>query len=130
MNRLDIIQNELSILIPKELSVNIDYQNQILQNIKLGSPYVPYGFNTYLSNKYGYDIDIIRHKEIQKMIFDISSYLHKNPDPKILQNILKDLSAFPGPNIDTKKYTNMYRSKPKKSRNDLAKEIPLADFLI
>jgi hypothetical protein len=125
---MELIQKDLSIVVPRELVMNIDYHRLIIQNIESGNNTLPYGFVTYLSNKYGYEIDKIRHKDTQNMILDIALYLHKNPDPKILQDILKSSKVVQNEDIKYSALNMVYKPKPKKNRSDLAKEIPIADF--
>jgi type IV secretory pathway component VirB8 len=124
-----VLHTELNILIPKELGMNLDYWNQIRDSITLGSPYVPSTFIQYMSTKYGYNITILREKnciehilKICKNIFDNQALLAiaKNVDESNCNTVTEHYNAA----ISVYKY----KPKPKKTRSELAKETPVANF--
>ena len=119
------IQTELSVIVPKELSMNLDYWNQIRENINLigaygsgnGICYIPSAFYIYLSKKYGYNLELLKSEQIY--ISNICFNLSKNLDK------FKNISVS---NNDIYNYGSFKPISKVKSRDDLINEIPIAEF--
>ena len=124
-----VLHTELNLLIPKELGMNLDYWFQIRDSIALGIPYIPATFIQYMATKYGYNINILREKSCIEHIINICKGVYGNPS---LLNLAKSIDET-NCNTITEHYNAAhtifkYKPKPKKTRIELAKETPVADF--
>lgn len=122
------LQSELANIVPRELALNVDFWQRIVENINMGMMMVPLSFINHLAHKYGYSVDYLRDPEVLSYIWNLSIHLHRNPEYfKTLSNPNKNLTyGYSESYVVTKPY------KPEKplvkDRKKLTKEIPLADF--
>lgn len=119
---MQVIKSELSILVPKELSVNLDFWYQIRDNISNGYFYVPQSFTYYLANKYGYPIDLLNRQEIKDWILGLSIKLIENQS-------LMDSYRNMKPPKDTYVELKDYKEEIVNSRKRLANNTPIAEFI-
>lgn len=119
---MQVIKTELSILVPKELSTNLDFWYQIRDNISSGYLYVPYSFTYYLGNKYGYPMEIINSQEIREWILGLSIKLFEN------QSLMDSYRNIKPPKDI---YVNLkdYKEEIVNSRLRLANSTPIAEFI-
>jgi hypothetical protein len=124
------LQSELANIVPRELALNVDFWQRIVENINMGMTMVPLSFINHLAHKYGYSVEYLRDPEVLSYIWNLSLHLNKNPDS--FRTLAKTTVSY---NLtygysESCTYKNAYKTeKPViKDRNKLTKEIPLADF--
>ena len=119
---MEVIKTELSILVPKELSINLDFWYQIRDNISSGYLYIPYSFTYYLGKKYGYPMEIIDSQEIREWILFLSIKLFENQS---IMNKYRNISPPKDIYVDLKDY----KDEVVNSRLLLANSTPVAEFV-
>jgi hypothetical protein len=117
----DQLKSELNKIIPQELSMNIDFWNQISTNIICGYNYIPQAFIHYLSNKYNYDFELINSSEVRDYIYQIAAQSNN----KSLDFLRQNQPVF---KIDTQPSFQKFSKKLTKARKRLLQETPLAEF--
>jgi|GEM_PF-6690761 len=126
---LQTIKTELSVLIPKELLSNVDFWYKIRDSFECGFPLLPHSFLLYLSNKYGYDLDILKSQEYVSHILNLSRELYEKTywdvdhiRSRYIVEINKELTLLPEKNINyhlspiiipSKSEISTYGSQPK-----------------
>lgn len=124
---LETIKAELSILVPKELAVNLDFWYNIKDN---GYLYIPMSFINYMSHKYGYAMDVLNSLDIRQHMlviikelasdnFKLESY--RQPPAELNQTYMVPSIMYNATNMVAKKTKN-------KDRKRLLQDTPLADF--
>lgn len=129
------IKSELNILVPKELSTNLDFWFMIRDNIRSGSFFVPTSFLLYMSGKYGYAIDTLKELDYQKHIMEIAIALHNSGSPSGISTTMSSYYGDANKNIPELQHLNesyylpakVYEKK-KDGRKRLISETPIAYF--
>ncbi len=120
---LETIKTELSILVPRELAMNLDFWYNIKDNVYL---YIPMSFLNYMSHKYGYDLNILNSLDIRQHILSIVKEL-ANDDFKLesYRQPVEINQTYMVPSVVvTKKVTR----SAIKDRKRLLQDTPLAEF--
>lgn len=122
------LQSELANIIPRELALNVDFWQRIVENINMGMMMVPLSFINHLAHKYGYSVDYLRNTEVLSYIWNLSIHLHRNPE--YFKTLSKSNNNLTYGYSEIRLCNNI--TKPEKplvkDRKKLTKEIPLADF--
>lgn len=122
---LETIKTELSILLPRELAVNLDFWYNIRDN---GYLYIPMSLINYMSHKYGYNMDVLNSLDIRQHMLSIVKELvndtfklesYRQPPAELNQTYMVPSIVYTS--TDTKKARN-------KDRKRLLQDTPLADF--
>lgn len=126
---LESIKTELSILVPKELAVNLDFWYNIRDN---GYIYIPTSFINYMSHKYGYAMDILNSLDIKQHMLSIFKELandsfklesYRQP-AELNQTYMVPSIMYNATDMVTKKVTREII----KDRKRLLQDTPLAEF--
>ncbi len=119
----EIIKSELRSILPSELYMNVDYWMKIVENINSGINMIPLSFINHISFKYGYNVDVLKDKEIYQFIWETCCILNRRPE------LLKYTSPSSTITYGYSKKKTVVESEPKiKDRDKLCKEIPTAEF--
>lgn len=124
------LQSELANIIPRELALNVDFWQRIVENINMGMSMVPLSFINHLAHKYGYGVDYLRTPEVLSYIWNLSVHLNRNPDhfKNLAKTAVSNLTYGYSESYVSKNVTYKPENPVIKDRNKLTKEIPLADF--
>jgi hypothetical protein len=124
INMLETIKTELSILVPKELAVNLDFWYNVKDN---GYLYIPMSFINYMAHKYGYALDVLNSLDIRQHMLSIVKELAN--DNFKLESYRQPVDLNQTYMVPSTMYTSTDTKKARnKDRKRLLQDTPLADF--